>query len=172
MKQIKWIAVALLLTASILIWNSSRKKTTDSSERSDATATGLKYGHGHAASSSSVATQPTNGNPTASSVNPAALEAPSREVILEKIHDAAVAYHPDSVPLIEPFLLHGDPEVRKAAIDGMIMLGERSAVPVMRAAASKAPTPEDTIALLQAAAYIELPSSPLKLRKKKKDDAK
>jgi hypothetical protein len=90
----------------------------------------------------------------------------TREKILEEIHDAAVTYEASEIPKIEPYLLHSDPEIRQAAMDGMIMLGDAAAGPLLRKAAAIAPTPHEAVALLEAADYVELP--PAKLRRRSK----
>jgi hypothetical protein len=165
MKQIKWIAVALILAALLLIWKSTRHHDSPSSTQELSSNTELPAS---ATNSERNAPNRANSNAEIRSVDTSPTESAAIEVILEKIHDASVAYAPSSIPLIEPYLLHDDPAVRKAAIDGMIVLGERGAVPIMRAAATRAPTPQDTMALLKAAEYIELPSSTSIIRKKKK----
>jgi len=81
-----------------------------------------------------------------------------RKVILGKIEEASVTYDPQGLPLIEPYLLHPDPEVRTAALNGMIILGESGAAPMLRTAAKNAPTPKEAVALTEAADYLELPS--------------
>jgi hypothetical protein len=87
--------------------------------------------------------------------------------ILEEIHDASVTYDPKQLMKIEPYLLHPDSEVRQAAINGMIVLGDASAGALMRAAAAKAPSPQEAVALLEAADYVELPSASEIIRKPK-----
>jgi hypothetical protein len=87
--------------------------------------------------------------------------AQTTRVLLEKIHDASVTYDPNQLPVIAEFLLHENPEVRKAAIDGMIVLGDSAAAPLLRQAALSAPTPQEAVALEEAAAYMELPSASL-----------
>jgi hypothetical protein len=81
-----------------------------------------------------------------------------RKEILGKIEEAAVTYDPKGLPLLEPYLLHPDPEIRAAALNGMIVLGEAGAAPMLRDAAKKAPTPKEAVALTEAADYLELPS--------------
>ena len=88
-------------------------------------------------------------------------EMTSHEVIMETIDEAAVTYDPQELPKIQPFLLHPDPEIRKAAIDGMILLGDAAAAPLLRSAAKLAPSPEEAVAMNEAAAYVELPSGSL-----------
>jgi len=87
--------------------------------------------------------------------------------VLESIHNAAVTYDPAHLTVIRKFLLHDDPEVRGAAINGMIVLGDSSAGAMLREAAKLAPTPHDAVAMLDAAEYMELPAGSLRSRKPK-----
>ena len=80
-----------------------------------------------------------------------------RTAILGKIEEASVTYDAKALPDIETYLLHPDPEVRTAALNGMIVLGEAGAASLLREAAKKAPTPKEAVALTEAADYLELP---------------
>lgn len=80
-------------------------------------------------------------------------------IILEQINDAAVMYDPAYLPVIQKYLLHQDPEVRKAGINAMIVLGHCDASPMLREASKLAPSPHEAVAMLDAAAYLELPSA-------------
>jgi hypothetical protein len=84
---------------------------------------------------------------------------PSTPILLEEINDAAVMYDPAYLPAIQKYLLHPDQEVRKAAINGMIVLGHREASPMLREASKLAPSPHEAVAMLEAADYLELPST-------------
>ena len=77
---------------------------------------------------------------------------------LSFIDDASTAYDVKSIPLIAPYLDDPDPEIRKAAIDGFLRLGERDAAPLLREAAKRRESSKEIMALLQAAEYLELPS--------------
>ena len=167
MKSIRWLIATSLIAGSLLIWKSTQKESNESVVQPTREAN--KSG----ANITSRGTHPT-AEPSAISPHTALPEdstadeaMAAKQRILDQIHDAAVAYDPSSIPVIEPFLLHADPEVRAAAINGFIVLGERGAVPIMRAAAAQAPTPQDAMALLQAAEYIDLPSATNIIRKKK-----
>ena len=81
-----------------------------------------------------------------------------RSVILNTIEQASVTYDAKALPLIEPYLLHQDPEVRRAAMNGMIVLGEAAAGPLLRKAAEKSTSPKEAVALSEAADFVELPS--------------
>jgi hypothetical protein len=94
----------------------------------------------------------------------------TKEEMIEVIHDASVSYDPRELPKIRPFLTHENAEVRKAAVDGMVILGDASAGEMIREAAKSAPTPQEAVAMLQAADYVELPSARAVLRSKKKAD--
>lgn len=81
-----------------------------------------------------------------------------RSAILNTIQQASVSYDAKALPLIEPYLLHQDPEVRLAAMNGMIVLGETAAGPLLRKAAEKSTSPKEAVALSEAADFVELPS--------------
>lgn len=81
-----------------------------------------------------------------------------RFAILSTIEQASVTYDAKGLPLIEPYLLHQDPEVRLAAMNGMIVLGEAAAGPLLRKAAEKSTSPKEAVALSEAADFVELPS--------------
>ncbi len=81
-----------------------------------------------------------------------------RSVILNTIEQASVTYDAKALPLIEPYLLHQDPEIRLAAMNGMIVLGEAAAGPLLRKAAEKSTSPKEAVALSEAADFVELPS--------------
>lgn len=81
--------------------------------------------------------------------------------IFEVIHDAAVSYDAKELSKIQPYLLHADPEIRAAALQGMIDLGDAAAGPLLRAAAPLAPSPAEAKALREAADFVELPSATL-----------
>lgn len=82
----------------------------------------------------------------------------ARAAILKEIEQASVTYDAKALPDIEPYLLHPDPEVRQAALNGMLILGDAVAGPLLRKAAEKAPTPKEAVAFQEAADYVELPA--------------
>ena len=59
---------------------------------------------------------------------------------------------------IRPYLLDADPEVRAAARDGMVQLGEGDAIPLLRDAASKLDDPQEIASLQEAADLLALPA--------------
>jgi len=91
--------------------------------------------------------------------DPAAPEgiSPSREQTLEAIQDLAVTYDAASVPALARYLSNRDAEIRAAARDGLIQLGERAAIPYLQEAARQA-APEEAQALREAAEFLALPT--------------
>lgn len=99
---------------------------------------------------------------TANSIGPDS----SSETILSVIEDASISYSASELPKIQPYLLHPDPAIRTAALQGMLVLGDAAASPMLRAAAKETTNPREEVALLDAADYLELPSAPIKLKRK------
>lgn len=85
-----------------------------------------------------------------------------REAIIEKIQDAATSYDPRELSVIRPHLVSDDPEIRDAAVNAMIVLGDASAGPMLREAAKKVSSAEESKKMVAAADYVELPSASFK----------
>ena len=113
-----------------------------------------------AASSAPVAT-PSVG------VGAAPAPAPAVPQILEAIHEASISYDAKELPKIQPYLIHPDAEVRAAALDGVLVLGDAAGAPLLRQAASTLKDPREAVKFLEAADYLELPSGSLLAGKKK-----
>lgn len=80
-----------------------------------------------------------------------------QQIALDAIQELAITYDAASIPALAKFLSHADPEIRAAARDGLITLGERAAIPALQSAARTA-TPEEARALLEAAEFLALPT--------------
>lgn len=94
-----------------------------------------------------------------------------RDAILEKMQDAATSYDPAELPVIRPYLESPDPVIRDAAVDAMIVLGDASAGRMLREAAKKMSSAEESSKMEKAADYVELPSASLKdIFKKRKEN--
>lgn len=105
-------------------------------------------------------------NPRDAGESPSADRPLSREAILARIEDAAVTYDAKALPRIQPYLLDSDPVLREAAINGMIVLGDAAAGPMLREASRHVTSPHEAVRLLEAADYVELPSGLPALRKR------
>ena len=108
-----------------------------------------------------------------------AAPAPAQAVpqILEAIHEASISYDAKELSKIQPHLIHPDAEVRAAALEGVLVLGDAAGAPLLRQAASTLKDPREAVKYLDAAEYLELPSGSLLAGKKKagspaKDEAK
>jgi hypothetical protein len=82
-----------------------------------------------------------------------------RQVILEAIHAASISYDPVDLPRIQPYLSHPDPEIRVAALNGIVVLGHASGAPLLRDAANRAVSSQEAALLREKADYLELPSA-------------
>lgn len=80
------------------------------------------------------------------------------------MEELATTYSAESVPPLARYLKHDDAAVRAAAIDALLRLGDASASPLLRAAAKASEDPDEIVAMLNAAKYLELPSRPPGLR--------
>ena len=85
----------------------------------------------------------------------------AREVILEKMHFAATSYDAAELPVIRPYLESPDPELRAAAVDAMLLLGDSSAGWMLREAAKRLGSVEEQKVMNEAAEYIEMPPANL-----------
>lgn len=76
----------------------------------------------------------------------------------QAIADLSITYDPQEVPRIARYLTHEDADVRRDAVDGLVRLGAREGAEALREAAAKMKDPREAVAMLDAAAYLELPS--------------
>jgi hypothetical protein len=152
--RFSWLLAAfcLLLVAIVLLLRNTTEHVPENGDKSPSTLTAVKPAE--SVSSSVPATRPEPQKPEAKTSAPLA----SQAVILAQIEDASVTYDAKALPLIEPYLLNPDPVVREAAMKGMINLGDAAAGPLLREASHHVSTPQEAVALLEAADYVELPS--------------
>lgn len=153
----------LLLIALVLAWFqwSSRDHASDDSVEPHAARKALSPG---IPAPPSTTTRAGHNNPNTESTS-----VTDKEGILNEIQEASVTYDPGQLPRIAAFLNHTDAQIRQAAIDGMIVLGDSAAAPLLREAAKNALTAKEAVELEEAAAYMELPSARNVLRNKKKN---
>lgn len=83
---------------------------------------------------------------------------------LDHIDELATTYDAPQVAELAAYLSDKSAEIRTAALDGLIRLGAPEASPFLRAAATRSKDPHETVALLDAAARLELPPLPIALR--------
>jgi hypothetical protein len=92
-----------------------------------------------------------------------------KELVMNKLHEASVSYDPSQLPLIEPHLRDPDPEIRAAALDAVVVLGDAAGAALLREAAKVAASAEEAENLEKTADYLELPPADLSKRRKKKN---
>jgi len=80
-----------------------------------------------------------------------------KESLLAAINEAAITYDPASLPIIAPHLKSPDPEIRAAAVDAVVVLGDAAGASLLRQAAKTARSSEEAADLRQKADYLELP---------------
>lgn len=79
---------------------------------------------------------------------------------LEKeIENAVVTYSPAGLPTFEKLLASGEPDIREAARDGLVRLGEKGGARLLRAATARLTEPEEIKRFQDTADYLELPSA-------------
>lgn len=106
----------------------------------------------------SAVREPVTGRPVAAAPP---LTSEERAAILTGISDMAVQYDAGQLPRLEAFLAHPDAEIRDAAAQGIVTLGEAAGAPLLRKAAQTAASPEEAGRFLKAAEYLELPPGSL-----------
>lgn len=156
---IPFIAASAAVIAIFFVMGGEEKKATPK-----ATARSTENTSTTAQPSLSSSSAPTAASKT-ESADPAPVSAASlptaKPQILEHIQDAAISYSAEDLPKIQPFLTHSDPEVRAAAVEGVITLGDAAGGPLLRKAAEVAPSQAEADAMRKAADYVELPSASL-----------
>jgi len=105
--------------------------------------------------------RPGDGSAATPNPPPAELEK-ARDLAIEKMQEAATSYDPAELPVIRPYLESPDPELREAAVDAMMVLGDASAGPMLREAAKKLDSIEESYKMVKAAEFLELPPADLK----------
>ena len=93
-----------------------------------------------------------------SSRSPQALPECEREEVLIRIEDAVKTYESAAVKTIAPYLTDSDRDLRSAAREGLIQLGEPDGIAALRLAATRMSDPAETNACREAADFLELPS--------------
>lgn len=81
-----------------------------------------------------------------------------RDAVSDEIQNAVITYAPEGVKPIADHLLDSDPEIREAARQGLVQLGEATAIPLLRAAGRRLGDESEAAACEESAAKLELPS--------------
>lgn len=84
-----------------------------------------------------------------------------KELVLTDMNRAACTYEASSLPKIVPYLYSKDKELREAALNNIVTLGDAAGAPLLRKAAEQSQDPNEAAALMNMADYLELPSGSL-----------
>jgi hypothetical protein len=88
--------------------------------------------------------------------------------IIASLEEAAISYDASRVPEIVPYLYSEHAEIRSAATDALVTLGDASGAEAIYQAARFVPDPREAESMLQKAAFLSLPPGTLSSRKKNK----
>ena len=90
---------------------------------------------------------------------PPATAAPAQDPTqkIERLQSLAMNEDADSLKEILAALTDPNPDIRAAAREAAVQFGDKSAAPLLRAAAENVSDPHEKVALLEAADYLELP---------------
>ena len=84
-----------------------------------------------------------------------------KEKILSDLNRYACTYQASSLPQIEPYLYSKDKDLREAALNDIVILGDAAGAPILRKAADQSQDTAEAAELLNKANYLELPSGSL-----------
>ena len=149
-------STALIAALLIVIWKNSSDKTPSAPINHTISSTNKRE---RATIKNDISGEDRN-NKTATShddASPSPQDIATKDAIVKKIHGAAITYKAENLPVIKPYLLSSDPEIRQEAVDAMIILGDSTASPMLREAAKQMNTAQDLKIMLEAADYLELP---------------
>lgn len=118
-----------------------------------------------AGSSAIIASTEASRLPGESQTPPSQTQLTEKDDILAAIETASVTYVPVSLPKIQPYLTHPDPEVREEALNGIVNLGDAAGAALLREAAQRSPSKQEAVRLIEMAEYLELPVSTTKFLK-------
>lgn len=80
------------------------------------------------------------------------------EAVMEAIQTATATHDARMIPLLARYLESDSADVRAAALQGLIELGDRAAIPYLKTAAQETKIPEEKIELTKAIEFLSLPT--------------
>ncbi|MEM9237968.1 MAG: HEAT repeat domain-containing protein [Verrucomicrobiota bacterium] len=83
------------------------------------------------------------------------------EATIEELVELSTTQSPSAIPRIAAYFEDPNPEIRAAAIESIVQLGETAAIPYLLKAAESATSPEEAMAFKDAAEFLELPPDEL-----------
>ena len=80
------------------------------------------------------------------------------EADMRRLEDAVTTYSASGLPVVARYLKDPNPELRRAAREGMLQMGLAEAAPLLREAADHMADPREAVLLLDAADFLSLPT--------------
>ncbi len=157
------LGIAFVVTAVVVVIISRQRPRPPATPEPITGSTHATSDHPPQATSSAIATAPgesvATSEPHATPAQPlvSTSRLPVGEAAHQMIETLTVTYDAASVPSLARFLAHTDPEIRAAAREGLVQLGERAAIPFLEEAAKTAPG-DEAVALREAAEFLALPT--------------
>lgn len=150
------IAGALVVLFIPVTTSSPKAVSQEKAAQTSASSSGSNFDFGSAPSGDTAAkvSAAASATPSTASTNPSTSP---KEQMLATIQDAMTTWSAEGVPVLQPMLSNPDREIREAAVEAMKQLGVPEAVVALRTAARKTSDPEERQAMLDAAAWAELP---------------
>lgn len=163
------IAAALILVVLAIFWPSRKpaEQTSAPTTTNPATSSTPSPAPSGNSGTATPAAGDSNTTPAPSgTARPAVAPEDIDPVIREKIETAVVTYSPEALPVFKDLLASADREVRAAAVDGLLRLGENGGAALLREAAGRITNEKEIEEMEAAAEYLELPPRVGGLKKK------
>jgi HEAT repeats len=89
------------------------------------------------------------------------------EAVMNEIDDATTTYSTEAIPILERYLNSQNPEIRKAAANGLAQMGLSEGAPALHAAATRLQVshPDEAKEYEETAKFLELPDGSANLKK-------
>ncbi len=154
------VGVLLLIAAASAVWWSDRSESPGGTKTESAPVSHERP----RPKTDGAAAQQERGNLEAPVEDPAVKgkREEAKRITLDAIGEAATTYEAAQLPFLNNYLYDKDPDIRKAAREAMLVLGDAGAGKYLREASLTAASEPEREALVKAADYAELPAVDLK----------
>lgn len=144
MKMRHLLVCGLALCIAGLVWQTTRRQPGAASTTPPDTRIGLPPGN--------------DAPPNPDRPRPPRLPASHGEAVMDAIQTATATHDVRMVPLLARYLESDAADVRAAALQGLIELGERDAIPYLKLAAQETKIPKEKVELVKAIEFLSLPT--------------
>jgi hypothetical protein len=144
-------AAILLVIAAPLLFRNERRTATNNPDDTNAAPVSLPVSR----------SEPANKRTVSKVELPISVPALTTNQVLEKlsaVEELAVRNDPAALKELLVTLSDSNPKIRRAALDAVIQVGDRAAIPTLKALAAKTEDAREKTALLDAVEFLEMPS--------------